>query len=585
MDWGGGEAVRAGQRAQHPPDHSVHLEKVEGAYPGERITFNHVHSSWPEEKITGQQVSWVGACPVDLVLWHVVADPSGQDWPQDGDGAGRPVSILYTFSMSIMQSEHFAFENHNYTWHTTKPSICSASCLLCKLSISSTSVISLAIMHNEHVTPFLSHSFNFSRFVACLGLPNYEASLGFISQFFSQHNVKSFITSGNVDECPDVKSVIQPWWDEVLQPALLQYRPQDIFNYDETSFFYQMMPWRTYAFCGEKVLGIKPSKKCVTLMLTANMEQKSCLAWSSRPWSDWCVYASTTWRPAKCHAGITIMTRHGWRAFSSMRLCTASMPACRPRTGRSLWSWTMCWCIMWAKLTAILNCCFFCPTPRWSHSHGPGDHPLGQMPLSSISGKYVSGRGRELRRSCQIDMVTWHQTGCGHCRQVLEWGESWPHSELLQACTLCEAGLSRCCSAPKADVLGWGSWLSAAPQCVGQHPGQPWLLLGIWGVCQGRLCRGSKPTPNRWWHRAMCLRDECIARRPPGRQRSGCGRWWGERHGAAGSPCHHGFSLIFVHHCAPEGLFAEAWYAESSGASGLPGEGNDPWEVQGPEAE
>ncbi len=127
-------------------------------------------------------------------------------------------------------------------------------------------------MHNEHVTHFLLHYFHFSRFAVHLGIPNYEASLGFISRFFSRHNAKSFIASGDADECPDVESVIQPCWDEVLQPVLLQYRPQDIFNCDETSFFYQMMPWHTYAFHAEKVRGIEPSKKRITLMLTANMD-------------------------------------------------------------------------------------------------------------------------------------------------------------------------------------------------------------------------------------------------------------------------------------------------------------------------
>ncbi len=122
------------------------------------------------------------------------------------------------------------------------------------------------------MTHFLSLYFHFSRFAVRLGILNYEASSGFISRFFSRHNVKSFIASGDAEECPDVESIIQPWWDEVLRPALLQYRPQDVFNCDETSFFYQMMPWRTYAFRGEKVWGIKPSKKHVILMLTANMD-------------------------------------------------------------------------------------------------------------------------------------------------------------------------------------------------------------------------------------------------------------------------------------------------------------------------
>ncbi len=122
------------------------------------------------------------------------------------------------------------------------------------------------------MTRFLSLYFHFSRFAVHLGIPNYEASSGFVSRFFSQHNAKLFIASGDADECPDVESIIQPWWDEVLRLALLQYRPQDIFNCDEMSFFYQMMPWRTYAFRREKVQGIKPSKKRVTLMLTANMD-------------------------------------------------------------------------------------------------------------------------------------------------------------------------------------------------------------------------------------------------------------------------------------------------------------------------
>ncbi len=77
------------------PEDFVYMEEEEGAHPGERRSFNCVDSSWPEEKIMGQQISRAEACPVDLVPQHAVMDPSGQDRPQDGEGAGRPVSILH----------------------------------------------------------------------------------------------------------------------------------------------------------------------------------------------------------------------------------------------------------------------------------------------------------------------------------------------------------------------------------------------------------------------------------------------------------------------------------------------------------
>ena len=69
---------------------------------------------------------------------------------------------------------------------------------------------------------------------------------------------------------PDVKSV---WITQSLTHLLKGYSAENVYNADETGLFFQMMPNKTLAFKGEKCIGGKLSKACLTVMLCANMTE------------------------------------------------------------------------------------------------------------------------------------------------------------------------------------------------------------------------------------------------------------------------------------------------------------------------
>ena len=50
-----------------------------------------------------------------------------------------------------------------------------------------------------------------------------------------------------------------------------KYKPNDIYNADETGLFWQMLPENSLGFIGKKAHGSKQPKKCITLLVGANM--------------------------------------------------------------------------------------------------------------------------------------------------------------------------------------------------------------------------------------------------------------------------------------------------------------------------
>lgn len=51
-----------------------------------------------------------------------------------------------------------------------------------------------------------------------------------------------------------------------------KYAPSDIFNADEAGIFYKLTPDKTLKFKGEKYVGGKLSKDCITVLVSANMD-------------------------------------------------------------------------------------------------------------------------------------------------------------------------------------------------------------------------------------------------------------------------------------------------------------------------
>ncbi|GBM51556.1 Tigger transposable element-derived protein 4 [Araneus ventricosus] len=61
------------------------------------------------------------------------------------------------------------------------------------------------------------------------------------------------------------------WIKEILSKILKDYKPENIFNADETPLFFQCVPQKTLTFKKEKYFGGKQSKARLTVMLGANM--------------------------------------------------------------------------------------------------------------------------------------------------------------------------------------------------------------------------------------------------------------------------------------------------------------------------
>ena len=97
----------------------------------------------------------------------------------------------------------------------------------------------------------------------------WEASHGFLWQFFKRYSLQSRRVYVERNDCPDFGN----WIENVLEPLLQRYETWDIYNADETSLFFKSLSDRTMSFDGEQPTGSKltSSKDHLSLMLYANM--------------------------------------------------------------------------------------------------------------------------------------------------------------------------------------------------------------------------------------------------------------------------------------------------------------------------
>lgn len=105
------------------------------------------------------------------------------------------------------------------------------------------------------------------RFGCELGYQDWTCSRGFIQRFCKRYEVLSKRICGEGNDCAETSTFLE----EILLPLLESYAPEDVYNADETSLYYKLLPGRTYAFRGEQVIGGRSSKDRLTLMLCANM--------------------------------------------------------------------------------------------------------------------------------------------------------------------------------------------------------------------------------------------------------------------------------------------------------------------------
>ena len=97
---------------------------------------------------------------------------------------------------------------------------------------------------------------------------NFKASNGWLERFKGRHNISSAVISG---EKGCVDGIVVDDWKERLPDLISGYKPDDIYNMDETGLFYRALPDRTLDIKGQECTSGKKVKERITLALCVSM--------------------------------------------------------------------------------------------------------------------------------------------------------------------------------------------------------------------------------------------------------------------------------------------------------------------------
>nr|XP_037284840.1 tigger transposable element-derived protein 6-like [Rhipicephalus microplus] len=103
-----------------------------------------------------------------------------------------------------------------------------------------------------------------------LGRSNFKPGGGWIQRFKERHGI---VYKNVVGEAASLDSEAKQQWLQTNLPVLMErFSARDIYNCDETAFFFQMTPSKTHALKGDPCPGGKHSKVRVTVLLCVNMD-------------------------------------------------------------------------------------------------------------------------------------------------------------------------------------------------------------------------------------------------------------------------------------------------------------------------
>ncbi|GBO01314.1 Tigger transposable element-derived protein 4 [Araneus ventricosus] len=107
------------------------------------------------------------------------------------------------------------------------------------------------------------------QFAKTLGYDEFRRSNGWLEKFKRRHGIMAKVISGESKDVDDNDS--ENWITETLSKILKDYKPENIFNADETALFFKCLPQKILIFKKENCFGGKQSKARLSAMLGANM--------------------------------------------------------------------------------------------------------------------------------------------------------------------------------------------------------------------------------------------------------------------------------------------------------------------------
>ncbi|GBO39995.1 Tigger transposable element-derived protein 6 [Araneus ventricosus] len=88
------------------------------------------------------------------------------------------------------------------------------------------------------------------QFAKALGYDEFQGSNGWLENFKRRHGIMAKVISDESKHVDDNDS--ENWITETLSKILKVYKPENMFNADETALFFQCLPQKTLTFKKEK---------------------------------------------------------------------------------------------------------------------------------------------------------------------------------------------------------------------------------------------------------------------------------------------------------------------------------------------
>ena len=107
------------------------------------------------------------------------------------------------------------------------------------------------------------------------GYQNFDGvSVGYIDRWKSRNSICEKRLAGESAAVDEDNDAMVNWMENVLPQLLRQYKPENIYNADETWLFWRLTPQKSLVFKNEKCFGGKKAKERITVLCAANMAGK-----------------------------------------------------------------------------------------------------------------------------------------------------------------------------------------------------------------------------------------------------------------------------------------------------------------------